>query len=279
MSSVGNAGWWWWYWSSMSGGTSGGADTEPGGSMAAPPPVPVDVGIVAALSIEVGFLMDRMTKVRKYAGPNHAVIEGECAGKVIALIVTGVGREAARRGTQLLLDGHRPRWIVSAGFAGALDPTLRRNDIVMANEVTDLDGQRFTIDVEVPPEEGRPRMRSGRLLTVDGIIRTAAEKAELRTRLGADLVDMETAGVAAVCSERSVKFLSIRVVSDEADRDLPPEVVSMLTRTGSYRVGAALRAIWQRPSSLKDFWALHEHAQEAADRLAEVTAGAIAELP
>jgi adenosylhomocysteine nucleosidase len=39
-----------------------------------------------------------------------------------------------------------------------------------------------------------------------------------------------------------------------------------------------LRAIWHRPSSLKDFWTLHEHAQEAADRLAAFTAGAIERL-
>jgi adenosylhomocysteine nucleosidase len=51
-----------------------------------------------------------------------------------------------------------------------------------------------------------------------------------------------------------------------------------LTRSGSYRVGAAVRAIWKRPSSLKDFWALHEHAQEAADRLAAATAAAIGAL-
>lgn len=261
----------------MSGGTSEGA-ADPSGSTA-PPPVPVDVGVVAALSIEVGFLMDRMKKVRKYAGPRHSVVEGECEGKLVALIIAGIGREAARRGAELLLDGHRPRWIVSAGFAGALDPALRRNDVVMANEILDLDGRRFSIDVGVPNEGQGLRVRSGRLLTVDQIIRTAAEKAELRARLGADLVDMETSGVAEVCSDRAVRLLSIRVVSDEADRDLPPEVVSMLTRTGSYRVGAALRAIWQRPSSLKDFWTLHEHAQEAADRLAEVAAGAIAELP
>ena len=66
-----------------------------------------------------------------------------------------------------------------------------------------------------------------------------------------------TAGVAAVCSERSVRFLSIRVVSDDAGVDLPAEVATLMTKSGSYRVGAALRAIWNRPSSLTDFWSLH----------------------
>src|SRR5205823_7320056 len=120
----------------------------------------------------------------------HAVIEGECGGKLAALIVAGPGRAAARRGTELLLAGHRPRWIVSAGFAGALVPTLVRDDIVLAYEVLDLDGGRFTIDLSVPEAAQGQRIFSGRLLTVDGIIRTAAEKAELRRRFDADLVDM-----------------------------------------------------------------------------------------
>src|SRR3954454_11855258 len=117
----------------------------------APAPVAVDIGIVAALSLEVGFLVDRLSKVRKYSGPKHTIVEGEVGGKLVALIVSGMGREAARTGTRLLLDGHRPRWLVSAGFAGALAPGLSRNAVVMANEVIDLDGHRYAIDVAVPP--------------------------------------------------------------------------------------------------------------------------------
>jgi adenosylhomocysteine nucleosidase len=245
---------------------------------AVPAPLPVDVGIVAAMSIEVGFLLDKLSKVRTYAGPRLSVVEGEYGGKVVAVIVAGMGREAARAGAQILSEGHRPRWIVSAGFAGALDPARRRNDLIIPSEVLDLEGQQIAVDV--PPAFLDPHhgVRSGRLLTVDRIIRTAAEKADLRRRFEADAVDMETSGVAALCNERSVRFLSIRVVSDEAEIDLPPEIATLMTRSGSYRVGAALRAIWQRPSRLKDFWRLHEHAQEAADRLAEFTVAAIERL-
>src|SRR4051794_20051165 len=99
---------------------------------AAPAPLAADVGIVAAMVIEVGFLTDRLKNVRKYAGSGHTVIEGEAGGKLIVLIVGGMGRDAARRSTGILLDGHRPRWVVSAGFAGALDPALKRNDAVLA---------------------------------------------------------------------------------------------------------------------------------------------------
>jgi adenosylhomocysteine nucleosidase len=248
---------------------------------AAPAPIAADVGLVAAMSIEVGFLLDRLKNVRHYSGAGHKVIEGEHAGKVIALIVGGMGRTAARRATQLLLDGHRPRWIVSTGFAGALDPALKRNDAVMPGIIVDLDGGEFHVDVTVPepPAPRGPRLLTGRLLTVDAIVRTAAEKAELRQQFEADVVDMETSAVAAVCLERAVRFLAIRIVSDEAGIDLPKEIATLMTRSGSYVMGAALRAIWNRPSSVKDLWALHEHAHEAADRLADVALGAVAKLP
>src|SRR4051812_6645293 len=97
----------------------------------APAPVPADVGIVMALPIESGYLTDSLKKVRKYSARNHQVIEGELAGKIVAIVLSGAGRKAAHAGAELLIAGHRPRWLLSAGFAGALDPELERNDLVL----------------------------------------------------------------------------------------------------------------------------------------------------
>ena len=107
------------------------------------------------------------------------------------------------------------------------------------------------------PETVRTR---GRLLTVDRIIASSAEKAKIRQEHQADLIDMESSALALMARERLLRFLSVRVISDDASTDLPPEIASMLAHTGSYRVGAALRALWQRPGALKDFWTLHARA-------------------
>jgi adenosylhomocysteine nucleosidase len=245
----------------------------------APPPAPADVGIVAALPIEVAPLIARFQNVRKYASERHTVVEGDCAGKLVALITCGPGRKAGARGVALLLAGHRPRWVISLGFAGALAPGWHRNDIVLATEVVDPDGRRLAIDVHVPDQASAADERPGRLLTVDRIVRTAAEKAELHQRFGADVVDMETSAVAALCAERGTRFLSVRVISDDAATDLPPEVLSVLGRTGAYRIGAAMGAVWHRPSSLKELWQLREHALAAARRLGEFVPKALERLP
>lgn len=259
-----------------------GADAErvrarPMGKVA-PAPVPADIAVVAALSIEVGDLIDQLTGVRRYLVASMPVLEGELKGKIVVVGVCGVGRQAARRGTEILLAGHRPRWVVSAGFAGALNPALARNDIVLPHEIVSLEGSCVTVAV---PEGllGGFRGRRGRLLTVDRLITTAAEKGDLAQSQGADLVDMETSAVAQVCGERSVRFLSARVVSDDARGDLAPEIADLLSHSGSYRVGAALRALWKRPASLKDFWRIHEQALEASDRLARLVVHCIESLP
>ena len=244
----------------------------------APAPVSADIGVVAALGIEVAPFIARLKNVRKYSGPKYAVVEGELAGKLVAVVLAGAGRARAQRGVEVLLDGHRPRWMISAGFAGGLDPALRRNDLVLANEVVNLEGRRYAIDLTVPAGSEAGGLRTGRLLTVDEIVRSAGEKAELRRRFAADLVDMETSAAAALCGERGVHFLSVRVISDEAGTDLPPEVLAILGRSGGLRLGAALGAVWKRPASVKDLLALRTHANEAADHLARFLLGALARL-
>ena len=244
----------------------------------APAPVPADVGIVMALAIEAGYFCDSLKRVRKYTAWSHTIIEGELGGKIVALILTGPGKAAARHGTEVLLAGHRPRWIISAGFAGGLDPDLSRTDLVIPAEVMDLEGNRLGIDSPIQELPGVQRLQ-GRLLTVDRLIARPAEKAELRQAHAADLVDMETSSVALLARDRSLRFLAIRVISDDARVELPAEVARLLAHSGSYRMGVALRAVWHRPAVLKDFWTLHAHALEAADRLASCLKRVLALLP
>jgi len=112
---------------------------------------------------------------------------------------------------------------------------------VFCSEILDGEGRIFPAR---PPTRGLwSRVRTARLLTVDAIVRTSAEKAELRSRFSADVVDMETSAVASVCESRGVRFLSVRS-SATGRRRFARGSRDKLTRSGSYRIGAAVRAIW-----------------------------------
>ncbi len=238
--------------------------------------LPCDVGIVFALSAESGGTEDLLTSVVTTKGDGFLVRSGLLDRRRVAVLLAGAGREAAARGTQALIRGHRPHWIVSAGFAGGLQPQLRRGDIVMANEILDISGRRLSIDLQTEP--GRA-MHVGRLLTVDQIIAKPAEKAALGATHDALAVDMESWAVGEVCRQDKVRFLSVRVISDAVDDELPEDLNSLvMQKTTAGRLGAAAGTLFRRPGSVKDMLRLKEDALAASDRLAKFLDGVIRQL-
>ena len=121
-------------------------ESEPGPQRLAPGPERADVGVVMAMPIEAGPLLDRLQRVRRYNARSLTVTEGELEGRVVAVIVSGVGRASIRRGAERLIAGHRPRVLISAGFAGTLDATYVRNDLVAPRTVIDGSGGSIEID-------------------------------------------------------------------------------------------------------------------------------------
>jgi adenosylhomocysteine nucleosidase len=197
-------------------------------------------------------------------------------------MICGHGQAAARRGAEVLIEGHRPRWVISAGFAGGLQPPTERGDIVMADSVVGDHGERLAIDLRMPTADDSPsrHVHVGRLLTVDRIIKTAEEKRLLGQQHAALAVDMETLAVAQVCRKQKQRFLAIRAITDAVDDQLPADVERLLNRpTMARKIGSAAGSLLRRPSAAKDLWRLRESAIVAADRLAKFLEGVIKQLP
>lgn len=236
-----------------------------------------DIGIVCALPIELGAFLDRCQKVKKYTGGDFVFRGGFYDGIRIAVVESGMGFARARRATQAILEGHSPRWLLSCGFAGALRPDMPVGSILVADSIVDEHGQSLQIDLHMPADPTRG-LFIGRLLTADDIVRTVALKQQLAEKHGALAVDQESLAVAQVARERKTRFLAVRVISDDLSADLPPEILSVVGETGSVRLGAAVGALWKRPSAVKEMWHLREQAQLAATRLATFLDGVLVQL-
>lgn len=234
--------------------------------------VPCDVGVVFALSMEAGGLEDRLEGVVSVAAAGLTVRKGLLGRRRLALVCSGAGRKAAAHAVRALIDGHQPGWVLSAGFAGGLDPRLERGSILVADAVSDLAGAAAELDLGPlrPWLAEQPRVRVGRLLTADRVISAAEEKRELGRKHQAMAVDMETAAVAEVCRERGRKLLAVRVISDPADESLPSDLERLLAqRTAAGRWGAVLGTLLDRPGSAKDLFRLKSNALTASDELAK----------
>jgi len=236
-----------------------------------------DIGIVCALPIELNAFMDRCQKVKKYTGGDFTFRGGLYDGIRIAIVESGMGFARARRATQAMLEGHSPRWLLSCGFAGALQAGIPVGSILVADSIVDQHGQSLQIDLQMPADPARG-LFVGRLLTADNIVRTVELKRQLAEQYSALAVDQESLAVAQVAREHKTRFLAVRVISDDLSSDLPPEILSIVGATGSVRFGAAVGALWKRPSAAKDMWRLREQAQSAAKRLATFLDGVVIQL-
>jgi adenosylhomocysteine nucleosidase len=239
------------------------------------------VGLVFALGIEAGGLIDRLSGVILTEGSGFVAREGGLHGRRLVIVEAGVGCENAARATQALILGHQPRWVISAGFAGGLVDNLAQGDILMADQIVGTDERRLDIDFKFAEDAfaATRRLHVGRLLTTDHVIAEPKEKRELGRRYGAMAVDMESLSVAEACRKEKIRFLSIRVISDTVDRALPADIDYLIKKKSTAgRLGAAAGAILRRPASIKDMWQLKEDGIVASERLATFVAGIVGQL-
>jgi len=236
-----------------------------------------DIGIVSALPIELSPFVGRCARVRKYSGGRFVFRGGTYEDIRIVFAESGMGFASARQASLSLIEAHSPKWLLSCGFSGALQPGMKIGDIVVADEIVDTHGQSLSVPVNMS-SESRQSLHVGRLLTADSMVRKVSEKQQLADTSAALAVDMESLAVAQVGRETKTRFMAVRVISDDMSADLPPEIASLISSSGSLRLGAAVGAIWKRPDSIKEMWRLRENAVQAAQRLAIFLDGIVKQL-
>jgi len=249
----------------------------PSSDSASPPGSAVAAGIVFALGIEADaferLAVGRIT-TRTAGGQIH---QGLVAGRRIAWSVGGTGGSAAARAARLLVAGHRPGILVTAGFAGGLVAKIERGAVVRPHRVVTASGGG-PLALAGPSAESISHGPT--ICSVDRVIATPEEKRALAAASGADLVDMETYAVATVAHDAGLQCVAIRVVSDAADDVLPHEV-TLLARPQSplRRLGTAVGMLGRRPGAAVDLWRTWERAVVDGRTLAAAVAGWCSDLP
>ena len=176
------------------------------------------IAIVAALEREVGPL------VRGWRVVQVGEASLKCFERLSAVVVCGgVGEEAARRAAEIVVRAYHPELLVSTGFAGALDDSLKVGQAFRPGRVVDArDNSRTEI-----------AFGTGTLVSFPTIA-GAEQKANLATSYGAQAVDMEAAAVAKAAERHGINFAVVKAISDERDFE-PPPLEGFVTRSGQFR--------------------------------------------
>jgi adenosylhomocysteine nucleosidase len=240
-----------------------------------------DIGIVFSNSAEEASVVSRLRDTVNIQGGGITAHEGELAGKRVVVVHSGAGQKAAAQATRALIDGHRPQWVVSAGFASGLASDVNRGDVVIADSVANQNDDRLTIDLTIDPLTATAMrgVHLGRLVTLDRLPLNEKDKRATGNRHAALAADSATYAVLDMCRESKVRCLAVRIISDSAADNLPADVAHLLAeKSVAGKLGAATGAIWRRPSSFKDWWKFKEEAGKYSNRLAIFLESMIAQL-
>lgn len=233
-------------------------------------------GIVFAMPVEADAFAARGREVSQVHAAGLTFHEGIVAGRRVAWVVTGAGLERAERGCRLLIDGHRPGLIVSAGFAGGLAVGIQRG--LAMSPLLAIRAEQESIPLVDVAASGIAKATA--IVTIDHVAVTPHEKQSLAATTGAEVVDMETWGVARAAREAGLDCVGLRVVSDTSSDELPREMAALVKPQSSLRrLGSALRAVGRRPGAAVDMWRLWENAVVDARTLADALERLIASLP
>jgi adenosylhomocysteine nucleosidase len=158
------------------------------------------LAFVAAERREFDGLLQRAEQVAKLDWPLRFARMAWLKGEPIVLVADGPGPKLAGRAAEFARKDQELKGLVSTGFCGALNPTLKACDIFVATEVLGVPHA-----LSVPRSHSCERYRTGKLLSIDRVVSTVAEKAALHLT-GADAVEMEAAAVAAKAAEWNIPF-------------------------------------------------------------------------
>ena len=186
-----------------------------------------------------------------------------------AIEITGMGVRNAAKAIQAALEQWRPRSVITAGFAGGLNPGLPRGAVVY-----DPDDE-LRLAAKLQELAARPAV----FHCAPRIAVTAAEKAALRQQTGADAVEMESASIRAACRQAGVPCGTIRVISDAAQDELPLDFNALMTTTDRIDWWKFARTLVLKPAVIPRLLEFQRHTRAAAQNLGRVLAEVIKQRP
>ncbi len=172
---------------------------------------------------------------------------GTLFGHDVALMLCGIGKVNAAIGCTLLIDKHKPDFIINSGVAGGFSSSLQVGDIVVSTELRHHDADATAFDYaygQIPQmpvaflpdsrlvskglDVGRTlkgcRVVSGAIMSGDSFIHKEDQINEIKSKFpGIVACEMEGAAIAQTCYVFNVDYVVVRSISDLVFKDGSPE--------------------------------------------------------
>jgi adenosylhomocysteine nucleosidase len=175
------------------------------------------------------------------------------------ILITGMGKENARRSIEAALAGQKPGCVLTCGFAGALNRDLKRNEILFSDTS--------------PPNLAAIFQglggREARFHCAERIASTAEEKRVLFQKTNADAVEMESGIIHKCCAKAGVPCATVRVVLDTAEEDLPLDFNPLMTARYQINYLKLAQTLLKGPEVIPSLLFFQKQCDAAARKLSD----------
>ena len=189
-----------------------------------------------------------------------------------AIWLCGIGAEAAREAAEGL-SASGATALMSFGFAGALEPSLRPGNLVLPESIHT--GRLLEVDLS-----WRDRLRQrlacalsvvgGILAASAGVLTSGTQNPELAQATGACAVDMESGAVAEAAAHAGLPFLAVRAISDPVEFSPPPVLLDAVRPDGSADLARLLPLLLRRILTVGTLLRLAADSRAACSALSSV---------
>ena len=174
------------------------------------------------------------------------------------ILVTGMGARNAERVLRARLAGPRPALVLTCGFAGGLNPALPPLTLLFSPDAP------VAVHAALLATGARP----GAFHCAPRVVTTAAEKRALFAETNGDAVEMESGVIQKICGEKGIPCVTLRVISDAANEDLPLDFNRLTTAEQNLDFLKLAVVIARAPSKIPALLALGKRTAAAAKTLA-----------
>ncbi len=218
----------------------------PVGGLASPP-----IGLLVCFAVE---------EETKFFAPHRSGEKGIELATTFQVWMTGIGRKNAAENARKAIAQMRPERVITAGFAGGLNPKLKCGTVVFEEDFDAGFGPDLEALGAVPA-----KFHCHRRVAI-----TAEEKAALWKETGADAVEMESSVIRTICREFHIPSATIRVISDDATQDLPLDFNALMTSEDRINYLKLFGAVLSRPSRIPKLIEFQQQTIGAARKLGAV---------
>jgi adenosylhomocysteine nucleosidase len=183
----------------------------------------------------------------------------------IEILLTGMGSSNSANALRTRLTSTRPGLVVSSGFTGGLKPGLATGRVLFSSP------QNSAMEQALVKAGAEP----ARFCFSERIVTSVQDKKRLHEKTGAAAVEMESKIICALCQERQIPCVTVRVVLDTAEEDLPLDFNQLLTPDDRMDFGKLALTLFKHPGKIPALMRLRQQTDLAAKRLAEVLARAL----